>query len=71
MAVTVGPPAAGGSFPFGSTPERLFAIPSSGNTERFTYQPAQDGRRFLVTLPLAGSGLPIAVVLNWTAALGR
>jgi hypothetical protein len=47
----------------------MFPIPSTGNVERYIYQPFADGQRFLVSQPVAGSDPPITVVLNWLAAL--
>ena len=70
MAVTVGTAGGSGAFEFSTTPQPLFPIPSIGNITRFTYQPSQDGRRFLVSIPL-GVAPPITVVLNWPATLKR
>ena len=69
MAVAVGVRA--GAFEPSETHEALFPVPETGNTERFTYQPSSDGRRFLVNVPVAGVSPPIAVVLNWQAASTR
>jgi dipeptidyl aminopeptidase/acylaminoacyl peptidase len=74
MAATVGAPegssGADAAFKHG-TPQPLFdSLPPSPNYD-FTYEPANNGQRFLVTVPLAGAKTPITVVLNWQAALGR
>ncbi len=60
-----------GAFESGGAPEALFMVPSSGNTERYTYQPSADGRRFLVSIPLASTAPPINVVLNWQAGIAK
>ena len=61
----------GTSFQYG-TPQPLFGpIPIVGNVERFTYQPAADGSRFLVAVPAASSARPITMVLNWLQAIER
>ena len=74
MAVTVGAREGSGgateAFEHG-TPQPLFdSLPLPANFE-FTYQPASDGQRFLVALPLAGAKTPLTVVLNWQAAPRR
>ena len=53
------------------TPEPLFESvpPVPGNIDAFTYQPSRDGQRFLVALA-AADARPIAVVVNWQAAVG-
>jgi serine/threonine protein kinase/putative hemolysin len=66
VAVTTG---TGSVFQFSGTPQAMFPIPSTGNVERYIYQPSADGQRFLVSQPVAGSDPPITVVLNWLAAL--
>jgi serine/threonine protein kinase len=70
MAVSVNE-GSGGSLQVSSTPQALFPIPSPGNVERYVYAPAANGQRFLVGQPLAGTEPPLAVVLNWTAAVKR
>jgi Tol biopolymer transport system component len=69
MAVAVS--ATGAAFEPSATHVALFAVPQMGNTERFTYQPAADGKRFYVNVPVAGTSPPISVVLNWQSALKR
>ena len=60
-----------GSFEAG-TPQALFdGIPSGGSATRTTYQPANDGQRFLVSLIDGSSQSPITVVLNWQGAVRR
>ena len=54
------------------TPQALFGdIPSRGNLPAFTYEAADDGRRFLVNLRSSEADPPITVVLNWQNAIGR
>ena len=51
-------------------PQPLFDIPSIPVSFRFSYQPARDGRRFLVDVPAGGGeGIttPITMILNWAA----
>ena len=50
-------------------PQPLFgSILCFGNVERFTYQPAADGQRFLVLANVETAVPPITVVLNWQGA---
>ena len=70
MAVPVKP--GGGSNPLfeAGAPQALFDIPSIPISFRFSYQPAMDGRRFLVDVPAGGGeGIttPITMILNWAA----
>ena len=53
------------------TPQPLFDSLPLSRTFGFTYQPASDGQRFLVALPLVRAKTPLTVVLNWQAAMGR
>jgi hypothetical protein len=69
MAVAVG--GQSGVFEPGTIHEALFTVPSTGNTDRYTYQASKDGQRFLVSVPLAGVAPPITVVLNWRAGVRR
>ena len=54
------------------TPQPLFEGLATTNDvfPNFSYQPSADGRQFLVSMPVAGSKLPITVVLNWQADFG-
>lgn len=70
MAVTVKP--GGGSAPSfeAGAPQPLFDILSIPTAFRFSYQPAADGRRFLVDVPSGGGAgitTPITMILNWAA----
>ena len=68
MAVAVSHGAADSFEP--GTFEPLFHVPESRiNQIAFTYQPSRDGQRFLVALPVADERPPIAVVVNWQAAV--
>jgi len=67
MAVEV---RAGTSFEFG-TPKALFKLPPIPNTNYWYYDVAPDGGRFLVTYPVVTKQAPLALVLNWTAALRK
>ncbi len=69
MAVAVN--TGSGSFEAG-TPQALFdGIASWGNLFGFTYQPARDGQRFLVSHTDLARRSPIVVTLNWQADLRR
>jgi hypothetical protein len=68
MAVAVG---AGPSF---GRPKPLFQtqVPAGVSPYRTNYVPTGDGRRFLVNVKSGDpAALPITVVLNWTAGLGK
>jgi Tol biopolymer transport system component len=67
MAVDV---RAGTSFEFGR-PRPLFTLPSIPNTNMWFYDVAADGDRFLVVYPVVTKQAPLALVLNWTAALRK
>ena len=67
MAVDV---RAGTSFEFG-TPKALFKLPPIPNTNYWYYDVAPGGDRFLVTVPVVTKQAPLALVLNWTAALRK
>jgi Tol biopolymer transport system component len=55
-----------------SAPRPLFAgIPSSGNTQIFTYSPADDGQSFLVASTRADDWQRITLVLNWQSELAQ
>jgi serine/threonine protein kinase len=58
------------SFEFAS-PQALFAIQPVPALVRFPYQPAADGRQFLVNAPAGDEATPITVVLNWTSSLKK
>jgi serine/threonine protein kinase len=60
----------GASFEFG-TPRPLFKLPPIPNTSYWYYDVAPDGGRFLVTYPVVTKQAPLALVLNWTAALRK
>jgi eukaryotic-like serine/threonine-protein kinase len=72
MAVPVaGPGFASPAFEHG-TPVRLpVQIPAHGNLNRFTYDAAADGQRFLVRVPVASAVAPITAMLNWQSTLKR
>ena len=54
-----------------TAPKALFkGIPSSGNSQIFTYAAADDGQRFLVGASRKADQPPITMVVNWQAALG-
>jgi dipeptidyl aminopeptidase/acylaminoacyl peptidase len=53
------------------TPRPLFQLDPISVRTVFAYQPASDGRRFLVTTPVGGTTPPITVVLNWQEELKR
>ena len=70
MAVPV-KPGGGSTLSFeAGAPQSLFDIPSIPASFRFSYQPAMDGRRFLVDVPAGGGAgitTPITMILNWAA----
>jgi eukaryotic-like serine/threonine-protein kinase len=70
--LTAVPVRVGSSFEAGR-PEVLFEVQSASDTiiGRWTYQPAADGKRFLVTADVAGSAQMLTVVLNWQVGLKR
>jgi Tol biopolymer transport system component len=72
MAVELGSGPGADAIEERSAPRPLFVgIPSSGNTPIFTYAPAGDGKRFLVSASRSSAQPPINVVLNWQLTLGK
>ena len=69
MAVSV--QASGAAFEHG-VPTPLFPLRLEAVARRAHYQPTANGQRFLVVQPVEqATSNTIAVVVNWTAGLGR
>jgi Tol biopolymer transport system component len=66
MAVELGAGSGAAAIDGRSSPRALpVSIPSAGNSPTFTYAPADDGQRFLITAVRESAMPPIIVVVNW------